>query len=191
MFNIPSIWKSFEPCYGKYSIWANFYCCKRPNIKKSSSHLVTLFGIRTQGRKMIGSDGSTKQPPLISYCFFKKNGPFPASFFFIFVFSIQLTVKKCSINFAKDWNRTVDFWYQKQPLYQLSHTTTAQLVIVFSHVCFLLLLWGPNFSFLVLQIGHANQKHLCPCRYNVITNIKQYLRSGTVWISTFWIYSLS
>ena len=27
-----------------------------------------------------------------------KNGPFPASFFFIIVFSIQLTVNKCSID---------------------------------------------------------------------------------------------
>ena len=53
--------------------------------------------------------------------FFKKNGPFPASFFFIFVFSIQLTVNKCSINFADDWIRTADLWYQKRPLYQLSH----------------------------------------------------------------------
>ena len=26
-----------------------------------------------------------------------KNGPFPATFFFIFIFSIQLTVNKCSI----------------------------------------------------------------------------------------------
>ena len=53
------------------------------------------------------------------------NGPFPAPFFFIFVFSIQLTVNKCSINFADDWIRTADLWYQKQPLYQLSYTTTA------------------------------------------------------------------
>ena len=28
---------------------------------------------------------------------------------------------KCSINFADDWIRTADLWYQKQPLYQLSH----------------------------------------------------------------------
>ena len=25
------------------------------------------------------------------------------------------------INFAYDWIQTVDLWYQKQPLYQLSH----------------------------------------------------------------------
>ena len=35
---------------------------------------------------------------------FSKNGPFPASNFFIFVFSIQLTVNKRSINFADDWS---------------------------------------------------------------------------------------
>ena len=32
-----------------------------------------------------------------------------------------------NINFADDWIRTADLWYRKQPLYQLSHTTTAHL----------------------------------------------------------------
>ena len=45
----------------------------------------------------------------------------PGLFFFIFVVSIQLTVNKCSINFADHWIRTADLWYWKQPLYQLSH----------------------------------------------------------------------
>ena len=49
------------------------------------------------------------------------NEPFPASFLFSFFFSIQLKVNKCSINFANDWIRTVDLWYWKQPLNQLSH----------------------------------------------------------------------
>ena len=40
---------------------------------------------------------------------------------------MQLTVYKCSINFADDWIRTADLLYRKQPLYQLSHTTTALL----------------------------------------------------------------
>ena len=32
------------------------------------------------------------------------NEPFPASFFFMFVFSVQLTENKCSIlKFADDW----------------------------------------------------------------------------------------
>ena len=26
-----------------------------------------------------------------------------------------------NINFADDWSLTADLWYQKQPLYQLSH----------------------------------------------------------------------
>ena len=78
--------------------------------------------------------------------FFKKNGPFPASFFFIFVFSIQLTVNKCSINFADDWIRTADLWYRKRPLYQLSHTTTAQ------NMC-LCLKQSSLFSFYALPSG--------------------------------------
>ena len=61
---------------------------------------------------------------------FFKNGPFPASFFFIFVFSIQLTVNKCSINFADGWIRTADLRYRKQPLYQLSRTTAQFTLIV-------------------------------------------------------------
>ena len=52
------------------------------------------------------------------YNFFK--WAVPGLFFFIFVFSIQLTVNKCSIKFPDDWIRTSDFWYQKQTLYQLT-----------------------------------------------------------------------
>ena len=59
---------------------------------------------------------------------FFKNGPFTVSFFFIFVFSIQLTVNKCSINFANGWIRTADLWYRKQPLYLLSHTTAQEWI---------------------------------------------------------------
>ena len=38
--NMPRFWTYFEnfPCY-----WKNFHCCKRPNIKNLSSHLVTLL----------------------------------------------------------------------------------------------------------------------------------------------------
>ena len=56
------------------------------------------------------------RPETHLFFFLKKYGPFPASFF-IFVFSIQLTVN----NFADDWIRTADLWCRKRPLYQLSH----------------------------------------------------------------------
>ena len=36
-----------------------------------------------------------------------------------------------NINFADDWIRTVDLWYWKRPLYQLSHKPL--LVSIFSH----------------------------------------------------------
>ena len=46
----------------------------------------------------------------------------PCLFFFIFVFSIQLTVSKCSIQkFTDDWIQTAAVWCRKQQLYQLSH----------------------------------------------------------------------
>ena len=50
----------------------------------------------------------------------------PGLFFLYFrLFNTQLTVNKCSINFANDWIRTAGLWYRKRPLFQLSHTTTA------------------------------------------------------------------
>ena len=53
--------------------------------------------------------------------FFKKLD-IPGLFFFMLVFSIQLTVKKYSIKeLADNWIRTVDLWYKKKPLYQLSY----------------------------------------------------------------------
>ena len=51
------------------------------------------------------------------------NGPFPASVFFIFVFSIQLTANKCSINFADDWIRTADLVSEATALPTEPHTT--------------------------------------------------------------------
>ena len=49
--------------------------------------------------------------------------PIPSLFFFIFTFSIQLTIGKLMfiIKFAHDWIQTADFWYYKQPLCPLSH----------------------------------------------------------------------
>ena len=42
-------------------------------------------------------------------------------FFFILVFSIQLTVNVQNKFLADDWIRTADLWNWKRPLYQLSH----------------------------------------------------------------------
>ena len=46
-------------------------------------------------------------------------GTFPASFFFTFVFSIQLMVH---LNFADDWTRTAYLWCRKRLLYPLHHS---------------------------------------------------------------------
>ena len=59
---------------------------------------------------------------------FLKIGPFPASFFFIFVFSIQLIVH---INFADDCIRTADLWCRKRPLYQLHHNHFPQSQVLY------------------------------------------------------------
>ena len=57
-----------------------------------------------------------------------KNVPL---FFFIFVFSIQLTVNNAQFNFADDWIQTVDLWCQKRLLYQLSHNHCPTILAAF------------------------------------------------------------
>jgi len=38
------IWQSCEPTLGQFVFfWANFNCCKCPNLEKQSGHLVTLI----------------------------------------------------------------------------------------------------------------------------------------------------
>ena len=61
--------------------------------------LMGIYDYNSHTAPMVVSSSNT-----IRLSFFKKQiGPFPASFFFIFVFSIQLAVNKYSINFADDW----------------------------------------------------------------------------------------
>ena len=61
----------------------------------------------------------------------------PGHFSFIFVFSLQLTVNKCSIKFSDDWIQTVDLWCWKQPSYQLSHNHCT-FEGIFGNRCFLI-----------------------------------------------------
>ena len=58
---------------------------------------------------------------LFLFSFFKKDGPFPASFLYFRLFYKQLTVIKCSIKVANDWIRTRVLSYRKRPLCQLRH----------------------------------------------------------------------
>ena len=89
-------------------------------IKNGSDLWKTVTYIRPFGR--------TNDPAFLTFLHLIEvflNGPFSASFFFIFVFLIhsgQLTiVQYIKKFFANDWIRTADHWYRKQPLYQLSH----------------------------------------------------------------------
>ena len=65
------------------------------------------------------------------------NGPFTASFFFIFVFSRQLTINVQYKYNSDDWIRTADLWCLKWPLYQLSHNhcPTLMLINCFQNYC--------------------------------------------------------
>ena len=51
----------------------------------------------------------------------------PGLFCFIFVFSLQLTVNKCTYKFVDGWIQTADLWCRKRWLYQLSHNHPAVL----------------------------------------------------------------
>ena len=53
------------------------------------------------------------------FCLLFFKWAIPGIFFFVFAFSIELTV--FNIIFANDWIWPADLWNWKQPLYQLSH----------------------------------------------------------------------
>ena len=106
-----------------------------------TSHLgretpITAFVLLPRPTKMMLKTSMLKRNIMLNIlkCFFK-NGPFPVSFFFIFIFSIQLTVKKCSINVADDWIQTVDLWYWKWLLYQLSHNHCPKVFVSLFNFC--------------------------------------------------------
>ena len=66
----------------------------------------------------------------------------PGLFLFIFVFSIQLIINKCSIKFCR-WLES-NLWYRKRPLYQLSHNHFPLLI----NFCNELLTWSESCIYL-------------------------------------------
>ena len=97
--------------------------------------------------------------------FLKKMGQSRPLFLYFRLFNIQLTNIQYKYIFADDWIRTTDLWYQKRPLYQLSHTTTAQFIRCFYWALVLpvdSMQASVNFSksqcsFLLLSILHLKQ----------------------------------
>ena len=87
-------------------IWDDLrWCLRKKTVKSSESSEAEIISL------LLSLTHKFKHPHL-------KIGPFPASFFFIFVFSIQL---KVHVNFAYDSIRTADLWSRKRPLYQLRY----------------------------------------------------------------------
>ena len=96
-----------------------------------------VLGIRTHGRRMVGTDGSTVlwRPSSQTLCLMRDCCPrnvvqklqlftkvrHSGPLFFIFVFPIQLTLNVVHKCFADDLIRTKDLRSWKLPLYQLSH----------------------------------------------------------------------
>ena len=84
---------------------------------------------------------------------FDKNRMFfkwaiPGLFFFIFIFSKQLTENvQCKIHIAYGWIQTADLWNWKQPLYQLSHIHCPKNRMLDKMVLFMK--WSNNDSFFV------------------------------------------
>ena len=63
--------------------------------------LVAIFVREEEERPQEEEEDDVQIKKLLSKFFFLKSGPFPASFSFIFVFSIQLIINKCSIKFCR------------------------------------------------------------------------------------------
>ena len=84
IFNEPKWkWASWKP----FKVWIEFNDSKRREVGKdflSSNNIHDATATTTQTLNTIF-----------------KSGPFPASFLFIFVFSIQLIINKCSIKFCR------------------------------------------------------------------------------------------
>ena len=83
----------------------------------------------------------------------------PSLFFFVFVFSIQLTENKCFIyKFAYNLIRTADLLCRKQLLYQLSHNLCQMAHLFLHQVANCLLILGTNI-WLILSV----QFYCCCC----------------------------
>ena len=91
---------------------------------------------------------------------FFNNGPFPAALFFIFVFSIQLTV---------NWIRTADLWCRKRPLYQLSHNHFCPFQQIFPGHFYGSINYGKKFS----CFGHWSL--LVQTGFIILRNVKRKL----------------
>ena len=83
---------------------------------------------------------------------FLKNGPFSASFFFIFVFSIHWTVNVL----YKFLPITADLWNWKRPLYQLNHNHCIFITNIWNHIWPSGWWWRP-YAFKVQTSGAGNE----------------------------------
>ena len=96
--------------------WWRPLCCwlKSQNINKYFSHFCWFFP-----KKFKKLPNQVTLTPKINWF----NVPFPASFSFIYAFSIELTVNQCFYKIAHDWIRTADLWcrIRNRRLNQLSH----------------------------------------------------------------------
>ena len=103
--------------FGSFSNKQTMQFLQQMNVNKF--RLVSVNGIQNhnQSNTTLHDHGSCLF--VWSSCLVFINGPFPASFFFIFVFSIQLTINVW-FKYADDWIRTEDLYCWKRPLYQLS-----------------------------------------------------------------------
>ena len=84
-------------------------------------HQNYFYGIKTRNCLFLFHDVRRNEQLQSNETFFSEMGHSRSLFLYFCLFNTQLTVNKCSINFADDWIRTADLWYWKQLLYQLSH----------------------------------------------------------------------
>ena len=124
---------------------------------------------------------------IILILFFKKVGHSRPLFIYFRLFS---TVNKqmFNINFANDWSRTIDLWYWKWPLYQLSHNHFPSsfwffIFLYFSLYLFRCLKYGPNLaSFCLFSI--FSQHNQWQIKYKTWLPIRRKIIDGLLGIRT-------
>ena len=116
---------------------------------------------------------------------FKKVGYSRPLFIYFSLFNAVYSKKIFDINFADDWSRTLDLWYRKRPLYQLSHNHFPQLPFLL----FFLILLNEPLNFFVWIDSNVNLLHfisfLSMCFYQIRPNgssLSNYL------LKTSWVF---
>ena len=112
-------------------------------------------------------------------------------FFFIFVFSIQLTVNVRYILIANGWVRTADLWNCKQSLYQLSHNHCPKRDILYRLKLYLFNSQSQAFDLYIRSLALKDffEQKFLPFFFFVISPSLSLIPSNILFVSDFVCHS--